>query len=79
LELTWPPGDEALAALAEFKDHAAGTRLVLDLIGTFVFALSRAAAGVKECLDLFGVLVLSFAAASSGGMLRDLLDRKSVV
>jgi uncharacterized membrane protein YeiH len=74
LELTWPPGDEeSLAALEEFKEHAAGTRLVLNLIGTFVFALSRAAAGVKECLDLFGVLVLSFAAASSGGMLRDLL------
>jgi Glycine transporter len=37
--------------------------LVLDLTGTFVFALSGALAGVKRELDLFGVLVLSFAAA----------------
>jgi uncharacterized membrane protein YeiH len=29
--------------------------LVLDLIGTFVFALSGATAGIKSRLDLFGV------------------------
>jgi uncharacterized membrane protein YeiH len=33
--------------------------LVLDLAGTFVFALSGALAGVKHKLDLFGVLLLS--------------------
>ena len=47
--------------------------LVLDLLGTFVFALSGAAAGVKRGLDIFGVLVLSFVAANSGGIIRDLL------
>src|SRR5512134_1500558 len=47
--------------------------LVLDLVGTFVFALSGASAGVKHRLDLFGVLVLSFAAANSGGIARDVL------
>jgi uncharacterized membrane protein YeiH len=47
--------------------------LVLDLMGTFVFALSGALAGVKRKLDLFGVLVLSFAAGNSGGITRDLL------
>lgn len=47
--------------------------LVLDLAGTFVFALSGALAGVKHKLDLFGVLVLSFAAANSGGITRDVL------
>jgi uncharacterized membrane protein YeiH len=47
--------------------------LVLDLVGTFVFALSGATAGVKDRLDLFGVLVLSFAAGNAGGMARDLL------
>ena len=47
--------------------------LVLDLMGTFVFALSGALAGVKRKLDLFGVLVLSFAAANSGGITRDVL------
>ena len=47
--------------------------LVLDLCGTFVFALSGAAAGIKRKFDLFGVLVLAFVAANFGGILRDLL------
>lgn len=47
--------------------------LTLDLIGTFVFALSGGIAGVKRRLDLFGVLVLSFAAGNAGGIARDLL------
>jgi uncharacterized membrane protein YeiH len=46
---------------------------LLDLAGTFVFALSGATAGVKRSLDLFGVLVLSFVAANSGGIIRDVL------
>ncbi|WP_198419391.1 trimeric intracellular cation channel family protein [Geomonas terrae] len=46
---------------------------VLDLIGTFVFALSGGMAAVKRKLDLFGVLVLSFAAATAGGIIRDVL------
>jgi uncharacterized membrane protein YeiH len=47
--------------------------LVLDLLGTFVFALSGAGAGVRRRLDLFGVLVLSFVAGNFGGITRDLL------
>ena len=47
--------------------------LVLDLIGTFVFALSGATAGVQHRLDLFGVLVLSYAAGNAGGITRDVL------
>jgi uncharacterized membrane protein YeiH len=58
---------------ASFKEYATGTLLVLDLIGTFVFALSGAVVGVKRRLDIFGVLVISFAAASAGGIMRDLL------
>ena len=55
-------------------EHGTGTLLlVLDLAGTFVFALSGAMAGVKKRLDLFGVLVLSFAAGNAGGIVRDLL------
>ncbi len=46
---------------------------VLDLAGTFVFALSGGMAGVRRRLDLFGVLVLSFAAANTGGITRDLI------
>src|SRR4051812_19497871 len=47
--------------------------LVIDIVGTFVFALSGAAAGIKRELDLLGVLVLSFAAATAGGVARDVL------
>jgi uncharacterized membrane protein YeiH len=45
----------------------------LDLVGTFVFAISGATIGMRHRLDLFGVLVLSFAASSAGGILRDVL------
>jgi len=48
-------------------------QFVLDLAGTFVFALSGAMAGVKRKLDVFGVLVLSFAAANTGGVTRDVI------
>ena len=47
--------------------------LGLDLLGTFVFALSGAVAGVRHRLDLFGVVVLSFVAGNAGGMIRDVL------
>jgi uncharacterized membrane protein YeiH len=47
--------------------------LVLDLAGTFVFAISGAMLGVRRNLDIFGILVLSFAASSAGGITRDLL------
>ncbi len=46
---------------------------MLDLFGTFVFALSGAAAGVKSKLDLFGLMVLAFATGNAGGITRDLL------
>jgi uncharacterized membrane protein YeiH len=46
--------------------------LVLDLCGTFAFALSGAMAGVRRRLDVFGVLVLAFAASTFGGITRDL-------
>jgi len=47
--------------------------LALDLIGTFVFALSGALVGVRRDLDLFGIGVLSVAAGIGGGVVRDLL------
>lgn len=47
--------------------------LALDLLGTFVFALSGAVKAVKSRLDLFGVLVMSFAAASAGSITRDVV------
>ena len=44
--------------------HLAGPFLIaLDLLGTFVFALSGAAAGVKKKLDLFGLAIAGQAIA----------------
>lgn len=46
---------------------------VLDLGGTFVFAISGAMAAIRYRLDVFGILVLSFSAGNAGGITRDLL------
>jgi uncharacterized membrane protein YeiH len=45
--------------------------LVLDLIGTFLWAISGATAGVARRLDLFGILVFPFIAGNLGGITRD--------
>ena len=47
--------------------------MVLDLGGTFVFAISGAVAATRHRLDIFGVMVLAFAAGNAGGITRDLL------
>ncbi|NVB81822.1 MAG: trimeric intracellular cation channel family protein [Kofleriaceae bacterium] len=47
--------------------------LALDLVGTFVFAVSGAMAAVTRRLDFFGIMVLAFAAGNAGGITRDLL------
>ncbi|MDA3921005.1 MAG: trimeric intracellular cation channel family protein [Salinisphaera sp.] len=46
---------------------------VLDIVGTFVFAISGAMAGVYKRLDMFGIAVLAFATGTVGGIFRDLL------
>lgn len=46
---------------------------VLDLAGTFVFALTGALVAVRGRLDLFGTLVLAFATGLGGGLVRDVL------
>jgi uncharacterized membrane protein YeiH len=46
---------------------------VLDLSGTFVFAVEGAALPMAARLDVFGVMVISFVTALGGGMLRDVL------
>ena len=45
----------------------------LDLMGTFVFAISGGVAAINRRLDIFGILVLSFVAGNFGGITRDLL------
>src|SRR3954470_12063145 len=47
--------------------------LSLDLVGTFVFALSGALVAVRKDLDLVGVTVLAISAGLGGGMVRDVM------
>lgn len=46
---------------------------VLDIIGTFVFAVSGALRAVRHRLDLLGIMVLAVATGVGGGMIRDML------
>lgn len=43
----------------------------LDLVGTFVFALSGAVAARQKGLDIFGVFSVAFMVACGGGIIRD--------
>lgn len=47
--------------------------LILEIIGTFAFALSGAVVAYEKKMDIFGMSVLAIAAASGGGMLRSAL------
>lgn len=66
---------DSIVARVTLNDQVlvSGFLKVLDLVGTFVFAISGAISGVKHRIDLFGVLVLSFVAATAGGITRDML------
>ena len=46
---------------------------VIDILGTFSFAVSGAFFAMEKKLDPFGVLIISFATAIGGGTLRDVL------
>ncbi len=46
---------------------------VLDIIGTFAFAISGALVASKKDFDLFGVVIIAFVTAVGGGMTRDIL------
>ena len=47
--------------------------LILDLAGTFVFALSGAFKGVRRGLDWLGISVLAVLTGVGGGIIRDVL------
>src|ERR1041384_1010909 len=48
--------------------------LVLDLVGTFVFALGGAVAAIRAVrLDIVGVITVAMVTALGGGIVRDLL------
>lgn len=46
---------------------------IIDILGTFAFAVSGAFLAMQKKLDPFGVLVLSFVTAIGGGTLRDIM------
>lgn len=46
---------------------------IIDILGTFAFAVSGAFSAMEKKLDPFGVLVLAFVTAIGGGTLRDVL------
>jgi len=55
------------------KFHSATLLLIIDLIGTFVFAVEGAIAAIQGNLDILGLMVLAFATALGGGIVRDVL------
>jgi uncharacterized membrane protein YeiH len=46
---------------------------ILDLVGTFVFALSGTLAAANQRFDVFGAFIIAFVTAVGGGTLRDVL------
>ncbi|MCG1036728.1 trimeric intracellular cation channel family protein [Polaribacter sargassicola] len=46
---------------------------ILDILGTFAFAISGALVASDKKFDLFGVVIIAFVTAVGGGMLRDVL------
>jgi len=45
---------------------------IIDLGGTFAFAISGAIAAKEKGLDIFGILVVAFTVACGGGIMRDI-------
>jgi len=46
---------------------------ILEIVGTFSFAVSGAMVAVRKRVDLFGVMVLGIITALGGGLLRDVM------
>ena len=46
---------------------------ILDIVGTFAFAISGALVASDKKFDLFGVIIIAFVTAVVGGMLLDIL------
>lgn len=56
-----------------FKFEPMSLIYILDLVGTFVFAISGLRLAAKKDMDLFGAAVIAFVTAVGGGTTRDLL------
>ncbi|PCH49566.1 MAG: hypothetical protein COC22_06400 [Flavobacteriaceae bacterium] len=46
---------------------------ILDILGTFVFAISGALVAMQKKFDPFGIFIIGFVTAVGGGTLRDIL------
>ena len=46
---------------------------LIDILGTFAFAISGALVALDKKFDIFGVIIIAFVTAVGGGMLRDIL------
>jgi uncharacterized membrane protein YeiH len=46
---------------------------LIDILGTFAFAISGALVALDKNFDIFGVIIIAFVTAVGGGMLRDIL------
>jgi uncharacterized membrane protein YeiH len=46
---------------------------IIDVLGTFAFAVSGAFSAMEKKLDPFGILIIAFVTAIGGGTLRDVL------
>lgn len=56
-----------------FENMPTNFLYIIDILGTFSFAVAGAFSAMEKKLDPFGVLVLSFVTAIGGGTLRDIL------
>ncbi len=46
---------------------------IMDMVGTFVFAISGALVAIKKEFDFFGAMVIALVTAVGGGTLRDMM------
>jgi len=46
---------------------------IIDILGTFSFAVSGTSSAMRKRLDIFGVLIIAFVTSIGGGTLRDVL------
>ena len=46
---------------------------IIDILGTFAFAISGALVAKNKGFDVFGVIIIAFVTAVGGGMIRDVL------
>lgn len=46
---------------------------IIDILGTFSFAVSGTSAAIRKRLDIFGILIIAFVTSIGGGTLRDVL------